>query len=99
MFVWVDDEIEENEEVTSNEVVQNDSNVVAIAVELMEETMKKKCKALKEVKCWEDEREIYEFFAICVSVYQPVFCSKVVCLGCKKMTLDELGSDSVVVWS
>jgi len=51
MFVWVDDEIEENEEVTSNEVVQNDSNVVAIAVELMEETMKKKCKALKEVKC------------------------------------------------
>ena len=27
MFIWVDDEIEENEEVTSNEVVQNETMV------------------------------------------------------------------------
>lgn len=32
MFKWVDDEIEEIDEVSSNEAVQNDSNIAAFAV-------------------------------------------------------------------
>ena len=51
MFKWVDDEIEEIDEVESNEAVQNDSNIAAFVVELMEETKKKKCQAFQEVKC------------------------------------------------
>lgn len=42
MFKCVDDEIEVIDEVASNEAVQNDSNIAAFTVELMEETKKKK---------------------------------------------------------
>jgi len=49
MFKWVDDEIEEIDEVKSNEAVQNDSNIAAFAVKLMEETKKKNVKLSKKL--------------------------------------------------
>lgn len=49
MFKWVDDEIEEIDEVSSNEAVQNDSNIAAFAVQLMEETKKKNVKLSKKL--------------------------------------------------
>jgi len=68
MFIWVDDEIEENEEVTSNEVVQNDSNVAAVTVELMEETMKKNAKLSKKLSA-EKMKGKFKNFLLFVSVF------------------------------
>jgi len=94
MFVWVDDEIEENEEVKSNEVVQNDSQV---AVELMEETMKKNAKLSKKLSA-EKMKGKFTNFLLFVSVFINL-CFVAKLSNCKKMALDELGSDNVVVWS
>lgn len=78
-FVWADEEIDEEEEVKSNEVIRNESSDAAVAMELMEDTMKKNLKLSKKLNEERIKMKLKNSLLI-VSCFLNLFLCKVVCI-------------------